>query len=95
MRYMMLIYSQETPDGADPHDREEIRAAHGRVMLEATQKGVLLGAEPLSPTVTATTVRMHDGKAFVTDGPFAETKESLAGYYVMECQDLDDAIEWA
>ena len=64
-------------------------------MDEATQEGVLIGAEPLAPTTSATTVRMQDGRAFVTDGPFAETKEHLAGYYIIECENLDEAIEWA
>src|SRR2546426_5486809 len=95
MRYMMLIYSKEAPDGLSPDEAEQIRAAHGSVMREATRKGVLLGAEPLAPTTTATTVRVQDGQALVTDGPFAETKEQLAGYYIIECENLDEAIEWA
>jgi hypothetical protein len=95
MRYMMLVYSTEPPDGLRPEEAEQIRAAHWRVMDEATRKGVLVGAEPLAPTATATTVRMQDGKALVTDGPFAETKEHLAGYYIIECENLDEAIEWA
>jgi hypothetical protein len=95
MRYMMLIYSKETPEGPSTEESAQIRAAHGRVMMEATKKGILLGAEPLAPTVTATTVRMQDGQAMVIDGPFAETKEQLAGYYILECANLDEAIEWA
>jgi hypothetical protein len=65
------------------------------VIGEATRKGVLVGAEPLAPTTTATTVRHENGKVLVTDGPFAETKEHLAGYYIIECENLDEAIEWA
>lgn len=95
MRYMMLIYSKETPDGPSPAERQQLMNAHWRVMDEAKRKGVLLGAEPLARTATATTVRTQDGKAMVTDGPFAETKEQLAGYYALECQNLDEAIEWA
>jgi hypothetical protein len=68
---------------------------HRSVIEEATRKGVLAGADPLAPTSTATTVRPEDGKVLVTDGPFAETKEQLAGYYVIECKNLDEAIEWA
>ena len=79
MRYMMLIYSREAPDGPSPDEVDQIRAAHRKVMEEALGKGVLRGAEPLAPTTTATTVRVQDGKALVTDGPFAETKEQLAG----------------
>jgi len=95
MRYMMLIYSREAKDGLSPEDAMEVYAAHTRVMQEATQKGVLLGAEPLAPTSTATTVRVESGRTLVTDGPFAETKEQLAGYYIIECANLDEAIEWA
>jgi hypothetical protein len=95
MRYMMLIYGKEVPDGYGPEEASEIRAAHGRVIEEATRKGILQGAEPLAASTTATTVRMQDGKALVTDGPFAETKEQLAGYYILDCENLDEAIEWA
>lgn len=91
----MLIYSRESADGPSPEDAAEIYAGHAKVMEAAARKGVLQGAEPLSPTVTATTVRMQDGKALVTDGPFAETKEQLAGYYIIDCANLDEAIEWA
>src|SRR5215472_670840 len=95
MRYMMLIYSKELPEGPVPEDAAQVRAAHGKVIEEATRKGVLRGAEPLAPTGTATTVRLRDGKALVTDGPFAETKEQLAGYYIIDCENLDEAIDWA
>src|ERR1051326_7915708 len=96
MRYMMLIYSREDPEAAArAEDRQKLRMAHAAVMQEATRKGVLQGAEPLKPTSTATTVRMIEGKPLITDGPFAETKEQLAGYYIIECKDLDEAIEWA
>jgi hypothetical protein len=92
---MMLIYSKETSDGLSPDEAAELRSNHRKLMQEATRKGVLLGAEPLAPTSSATTVRMRNGEALVTDGPFAETKEQLAGYYMLECANLDEAIEWA
>jgi hypothetical protein len=95
MRYMMLIYSKEMEGGMPPGEDEQLRAAHWAVMDAASRKGILLGAEPLSPTSTATTVRMQDGKPLITDGPFAETKEQLAGYYILDCENLDEAIEWA
>ena len=95
MRYMMLVYSAEGPDGMDAAEAERIRAGHALVIEEAKQKGVLEGCEPLAPTATATTVRKQDGKVLVTDGPFAETKEQLAGYYIINCENLDEAIEWA
>jgi hypothetical protein len=95
MRYMMLVYSTEGPDGLPAEEAQRIYAGHRKVMDEAIRKGVLVGAEPLAPTSTATTVRVQNGQALVTDGPFAETKEHLAGYYIMECENLDEAIEWA
>jgi hypothetical protein len=95
MRYMMLIYSKHSPDGPPPEEGQQIRERHRAVIEEATRKGVLRGVEPLAPIVTATTVRVQDGKTLVLDGPFAETKEQLAGYYIIECENLDEAIEWA
>jgi hypothetical protein len=95
MRYMLLVYSTEPPNGLSAQEAEQIRAGHSKVIQEATQKGVLHGAEPLAPTSTATTVRVQNGKTLITDGPFAETKEHLAGYYILECENLDEAIEWA
>jgi hypothetical protein len=95
MRYILMIYSQETAEGPPADQIDSIRNGHWSVMQEASQKGVLAGVERLKPTTTATTVRVQNGSALTTDGPFAETKEQLAGYYIMECKDLDEAIEWA
>jgi hypothetical protein len=95
MRYMMLVYSSEPPEGLAPEEASQIVSGHRRVMQDAAAQGVLRGAEPLAPVSTATTVRVQDGKTLVTDGPFAETKEQLAGYYIVECAHLDEAIEWA
>jgi hypothetical protein len=96
MRYMLLIYTREDAvAAASPQEMATIANGHVRVMDEARSKGVLQGAEPLAPTTTATTVRLQNGKAMIVDGPFAETKEQLAGYYILECKDLDDAIAWA
>ncbi len=95
MRYMMLIYTTEKENGLTREQADELKAAHWAVMQETKQKGILLGAEPLGRTSTATTVRLQGGKALITDGPFAETKEQLAGYYILECENLDEAIEWA
>jgi hypothetical protein len=94
MRYMMLIYSQED-EAATPEDMSAIAATHKSVMDEARRQGIFRAADPLEPSATSTTVRMQDGKAVVTDGPFAETKEQLAGYYILDCQDLDEALAWA
>ncbi len=95
MRYMFLIYTSETPDGIAPEEGKVVQKAHWAVMDDANRKGVLLAVNGLKPTATATTVRMNGGTAVTTDGPFAETKEQLAGYYILECRDLDEAIDWA
>jgi hypothetical protein len=95
MRYMMLVYTTEKVSGLTAEEAEQLKAAHWAVIQETTRKGILQGAEPLAPTTTATTVRMQNGKSLVTDGPFAETKEQLAGYYILDCKNLDEAIEWA
>ena len=95
MRYMFLIYSKEAPGELSEEQKSEIRAAHFATMSEARRRGVFEAAEPLEPTSTSTTVRTTGGKSLVTDGPFAETKEQLAGYYILNCKDLDDALEWA
>jgi hypothetical protein len=94
MRYMLLIYTQET-ESATPEELQQVAAAHWALMEETSRRGILLGADPLQPTATTTTVRMQNGKVLVTDGPFAETKEQLAGYYILDCKDLDEALEWA
>lgn len=95
MRYMMLVYSQATPEGRPAEEVQQLKEAHWAVIDEATRRGVLQACEPLAPTSTATTVRNQNGKVVMTDGPFAETKEQLAGYYIMDCKDLDEALEWA
>jgi hypothetical protein len=94
MRYMMLIYSNED-ESATPEDMRAVAAAHKAVMDETRQRGIFRAADPLQASSTATTVRVKDGQALVTDGPFVETKEQLAGYYILECQDLDEALDWA
>ncbi len=97
MRYMFLIYARES-DMAErsAEDTAALRAAHWALMDEITRRGIFRGAEPLYPTSTATTVRAQTGAGpVVTDGPFAETKEQLAGYYILDCADLDEAISWA
>ena len=70
-------------------------AAYGAFGEEARQAGVMVGGEGLEPTSAATTVRVRDGERLLSDGPFAETKEQLGGFYLLECDSLDEAIEWA
>ena len=94
MRYMMLIYSRED-EAATPEDMGAVAAGHKAVMDQARDRGIFCAADPLQPSMTATTVRVQEGQSAVTDGPFAETKEQLAGYYILECQDLDEALAWA
>jgi hypothetical protein len=95
MRYMFMIYSQERPEGPPPDEIQDLMERHWAVMQDARQKGILVAVEGLKPSTTATTVRIKEGKPITLDGPFAETKEVLAGYYILECNDLDEAIEWA
>jgi hypothetical protein len=95
MRYMMLIYSKEQPGGPEQGASQRNYVGHRALMDEAARKGIFVAAEPLAPTASATTVRVENGKAVVTDGPFAETKEQLAGYYILNCESLDEAVEWA
>ena len=96
MRYMLLIYTRE--DARARRSQEEmlqVMNEHLAVMEEARAKGVFEAAEPLENTSTARTVRLQNGAPIITDGPFAETKEQLAGYYILDCKDLDEAIGWA
>ena len=96
MRYMLLIYTNENQfDQLSPEAQQRIMEGHWAVMDETSRRGIYRAAEPLHPTSTATTVRVQNGKVVTTDGPFAETKEQLAGYYILDCKDLDEAIAWA
>jgi hypothetical protein len=94
MRYMMLIYSQEN-EAVTPEDMRALYNAHVSLMEETRRRGALCAADPLQASTTATVVRVQDGSALITDGPYAETKEQLAGYYILECKDLDEALAWA
>jgi hypothetical protein len=90
MKYMLLIYSSE--DAWTEGEREHCFAESTRLTHELHEKGQYLGASPLHPVATATSVRVRDGKRLVTDGPFAETREQLGGYFLVEANDLDEAI---
>ena len=96
MRYMLLIYSNEkSMETRSPEEQQRTMAGHRAGMDATAQRGILKGAEPLEPTSKARTVRNEQGRTVITDGPFAETKEQLAGYYILDCKDLDEALEWA
>jgi hypothetical protein len=96
MRYMLLIYTREDAIArSSQEEMQQVINGHGAVMREARACRVLESAEPLANTSTATTVRLQNGSPMISDGPFAETKEQLAGYYILDCKDLDEAIAWA
>lgn len=96
MKYLLLIYRDEASEAR--RSKEELDAEMGAYWAfteDVTKAGVSPGGEALHPTSTATTVRIRNGKLTTTDGPFAETKEQLGGYYVIEAKNLDEAIQWA
>ena len=100
MEYLLLIYADESeaPTCQDEGANEEfatVLSQYQAFTQEVQDAGVMLGANPLEPTVTATTVRVRDGRTDTTDGPFAETKEQLAGYYLLDCQDEEEALRYA
>jgi hypothetical protein len=96
MKYAFTIYTDESQrESATPEQMEQVSQAYGAVTQEMNEKGIFVAGDGLYPTATATTVRVRDGERSVTDGPFAETKEQLGGFYVLDCKDLDEAIEWA
>jgi hypothetical protein len=95
VRYMLLIYTNEAEMERASELRERAAEGHRAVMEEAKRAGAFIAAEPLAATATATTVRVRNGRPVIIDGPFAETKEQLAGYYILQCRDLDEAINWA
>jgi hypothetical protein len=98
MRYAILIYDENS---ANPSPEPPDPAAWGEVMNDywaytkmLQDRGVYLGGEALQPVPTATTVRVQGGRTVTTDGPFAETKEALGGFYLVEARDLDEALEF-
>ena len=96
MRYLLMICTSEAEDAArSPEEVAAGTAAYTAFGEEMSARGVLEGGERLRPTTDATTVRVRDGEVLTADGPFAETKEQVAGYYLVDCKDLDEAIEVA
>jgi hypothetical protein len=96
MKFLLTIYGEESGWGdASPEEIDQVMAAYEAFGRAAAEAGVLVGGEGLQPTSTATTVRVRDNETLTTDGPFAETREQLGGYYLLDCSDLDDAIGWA
>ena len=96
MKYALTIYGDEAQrEAASEEDRSATSQAYGVLTQEMQQQGVLVAGEGLYPTATATTVRVREGERNVTDGPFAESKEQLGGFYVIDVKNLDEAIDWA
>ncbi len=90
MKYMLLIYGDER--ALDETEREECYGESTQLAQELKTSGQYLAASPLHPTSTATSVRVREGKRLVTDGPFAETREQLGGYFLIDASDLDEAL---
>ena len=93
MQYLLLIYRSEAELGKmNADDRKQMMTDYGTFTQSIVQSGHFKAGDGLQPTTTATTVRVRDGKMLTTDGPFAETRESLGGYYLVEAKDLDAAL---
>lgn len=96
MQYLLLIYGNEKAMlTADPETTAKMIDAFGRFTEATKSAGIYVGSNRLRPTDSAKTVRGQGGRATTVDGPFAETKEQLGGYYLIEAKDLDDALSWA
>ncbi len=100
MQYMLLIYGNEAAEaqamqGASPEQQQAMMGEWFAYTDALKAAKAYVAGDALHPTKTATSVRMRDGERMITDGPFAETKEQLGGYYLIDAKDLDEAIAWA
>lgn len=95
MQYLLLIYGEESEGTEAAEMTPEQMQRWNDFGEESTAAGANQGGNALHPVATATTVRVRGGETLTTDGPFAETKEQLGGYYLVECKDIDEAIGWA
>jgi hypothetical protein len=97
MRYLVLIYDEDTAnppaEPPDPAVWAEVMGDYNAYSKMLRDRGAFVAGEALQPVTTATTVRIRDGQTMTTDGPFAETKEALGGFYMIEAKDLDEALE--
>ena len=91
MKYMLLIYAEEKADKSEK-ERQDCQNEALKLAEELRSKGQYVAANPLHPIAMATSVRIHDGKRLVTDGPFAETREQLGGYFLIEAKNSEEAI---
>lgn len=96
MDYALLIYANgEAMAAMTPEAIEQHADLMARWLKDATDRGIMRSGAPLHPTSVATSVQVREGKTLTTDGPFLETKEALAGFFILDCADLDDVITWA
>ena len=96
MQYLLMIYTNEQEEAQrTPEEQDAVMAEYFTFTKGVREAGVMLAGEALHPTTAATTVRVRHGQITSTDGPFAETKEQLGGYYLLDCENLDEAIKWA
>lgn len=96
MKYALLIHSDEkAEEKMSPADLEALMSAYGRFTQELESSGAQLDSQRLRPTEAATTIRVRNGELLATDGPFAETKEQFGGFYLIEVDNIDQAIAWA
>jgi hypothetical protein len=96
MKYMLLLYGDESKwFDATPEDLQRSMEEYEAFGREVTEAGAWVAGEGLEATNAATTLRLRDGETVLSDGPFAETREQLGGFYVLECADLDEAVRWA
>ncbi len=96
MQYMALIYADETAwENLGDDERNDVYRRYRELADDAQSAGVMVGGDELASTRDATTVRVREGQALVVDGPYAETKETLGGYFLFECASIDEAVDWA
>ena len=95
MRYLLLIYNTEPTEAVPDDVMASEQDAYNALTTSMRESGQFEAGEALQPTSTATTVRVQNGRRITTDGPFAETKEQLGGFYLVDCRDIDEAIELA
>jgi hypothetical protein len=96
VQYALLIYDDESVWGSmSEAERGQIFQEYGAYGQDLREKGAYVDGNPLQPTQAATSVQVRDGERLVTDGPFAETKEQLGGYYIIDVDSIDEAIDWA
>ncbi|MCB9133827.1 MAG: YciI family protein [Anaerolineales bacterium] len=96
MKYLLLMYAEESiGTNMSDEERQVVQKTWAEFRKEINSSGVLVSSNGVAPETSATTIRVRNDKTLITDGPFAETHEQLGGYFLIECNDLDEAIRWA